>query len=83
MSSNHRKGKGDVGKPTSDIRKLRKNHCVFCKEEGYWKIDCLRLKKEMGQRSKANFHKQMIILILTLQYFLLLEFVVQRNLSGF
>ena len=54
MSFNYWKGKRDVGKPTTGNLKLRKIQCAFCKE-GHWKIDCPRLKKEKGQKSKANF----------------------------
>ena len=35
IGSNHRKGKGDIGKSKTDNRKLEKNQCVFCKKEGH------------------------------------------------
>jgi len=55
ISSNHRKGKGDVGKSKAGNCKLRKNQCVFCKEEGFWKIDCPRLKKKKKEsKLEAN-----------------------------
>ena len=33
IDSNYRKGKGDIGKSKIDNRELRKNQCVFCKED--------------------------------------------------
>jgi len=54
MCFNRRKGRGDVGKSTTGNHKLGKNQCTFWKK-GQWRIDCPRLKKEKGQKSKANF----------------------------
>ena len=86
IDSNHQKGNGDIGKSTTSNHKLEKNHYAFWKEEGYWKIDCPKLKKEKGQKSEVNFaHADEDIdsdsFVFSLSIILL--FVVQRNLSGF
>jgi len=53
--SSSRNGKGDRGrsKTRPDFRDLKKNQYAFCKELGYWKVDCPRIKdKEL--KIKAN-----------------------------
>ena len=56
MGFNHRKGKGELEKSkTSDREDLKKNQCVFWKEEWHWKIDCQKLKpKKKESTLEAN-----------------------------
>ena len=54
IGSNHRKGKGVIGKSKTDNRKLGKNQCAFYKKEGHWKIDRSRLKKKKGQKIRGK-----------------------------
>ena len=43
--SSNRKGKDnhERSKSKSD---LKENQCTFCKEKGYWKVDCPKLKNK-------------------------------------
>ena len=55
----NQKGKGARGrsKSRSGFRDLKKNLCAFCKELGYWNVDCPRINdKNKGKESntKAN-----------------------------
>jgi len=45
MCSNHRKGNGDFEKSKIGGREdLEKNQGAFCREEGYWKMNCPKIK---------------------------------------
>ena len=49
------KGESERSKSRPSCRDLKKNRCVFCKEIGYWKVDCPRIKdKNKGKESKAE-----------------------------
>ena len=53
----NRKGKGECerSKSRSGFRDMKKNQCAFCKEIGYWKVDCLRIKtKKKESKTEAN-----------------------------
>jgi len=56
--SSNSKGKGDHGRSKSrpGFRDLKENQCALCKEQGHWKVHCLKaigMKKE--SKIKANF----------------------------
>ena len=44
------------------FRDLKKNQCAFCKELGYWKVDCPRIKdKNKGKESKTEVNLTQVI----------------------
>ena len=82
--SNHRKGKRDFEKSkTNDREDLKKNPCVFYREEEHGKIDCSKFKMKES-KSKANVtmtdgdNSDPSVLSLSLPFF-----VLQRHLSEF
>ena len=51
--SSNRKDKGDHGR--SKYRtSLKKNQHTFCREEGYWKVNCQNLKGKDKSKPEAN-----------------------------
>jgi len=44
------------------FRDLKKNQCAFCKELGYWKVDCPWIKdKNKGKESKTEVNLTQVI----------------------
>jgi len=55
--SSNRKGRGDQGrsKSRSGFRDLKRNQCALCKDLGYWKVDCPKVKgKNKELMTKPN-----------------------------
>ena len=52
----NRKGKGDRerSKPRPGFRDLKKNQRAFCKEFGYWKVDCPKAKGKKKESKTAR-----------------------------
>ena len=49
------KGRGDFEKSKTDgYENFKKNQYAFCKEDGYWKIDCSKLKPKKESKSEAD-----------------------------
>ena len=48
FSRNHEKSKS-----RTDFKDMKKNQCVFYKEIGHWKVDCLKIK-DKESKPKAN-----------------------------
>jgi len=69
MSSNHRKGKGDVGKSMTGNHKLRKNQCAFCKKKNIGRLIVQGSRMKRDRNQKQISHSQMMVLIQTLQCF--------------
>ena len=55
-------GKHERSKFRLGLRDLKKNQCAFCKEIGYWKVSCLRIKdKKKESKTKVNLAQVMSI----------------------
>ena len=53
-SNRKSKGKRQRLESRPGFRDMKKNQCAFCKEIGYWKIDCPKIKNKNKKESKTD-----------------------------
>ena len=60
--SSNRKERGDQGRSNFRLsfRDLKRNQCALCKEQGHWKVDCLKAKSKKKELMTEANHTQVI-----------------------